>query len=86
MHRGLSLLLILSAALGPGAVPAQTKTPILITIGSDRTCLAAGLHVPCREVGPKLREASSVGAAVCPEDEHRQQDDLAHEYSLTRTE
>jgi hypothetical protein len=56
MYRRLALLLVLPVALGPSVIPAQTKTTIRITIGSDGTCLAAGLHVPCRDVGAKLRE------------------------------
>jgi hypothetical protein len=39
------------------AAPAQTQQDCLITINSDGTCDAAGLHVPCSEIGPKLREA-----------------------------
>jgi hypothetical protein len=57
MRRAAATLIALFAALLPDALPAQTKQECLITINSDGSCDAAGLHVPCREIGPKLREA-----------------------------
>jgi biopolymer transport protein ExbD len=57
MRHAQALLAALLAALLIDAVPAQTKKDCLITINSDGTCDAAGLHVPCSEIGPKLRHA-----------------------------
>ena len=57
MRRAPVLLVALLVALLADAVPAQTKQDCLITINSDGTCDAAGLHVPCSEIGPKLRQA-----------------------------
>ena len=42
--------------LGDGA-SAQTLQDCLIMIHFDGTCEAAGLHVSCSEIGPKLRQA-----------------------------
>ncbi len=42
-------------ALGSDDAPAQTKTTVLIHIVSE-TCVVTDVHVPCRDVGAKLRE------------------------------
>jgi hypothetical protein len=57
MHRAFVLLFALFVALQGNAVLAQTKRDCVITINADGSCSAAGLHVPCREIGPKLRQA-----------------------------
>ena len=57
MHRFFALGFGLFFAMQTGAVLAQTNQGFLITIKADGTCAAAGLHVPCREIGHKLREA-----------------------------
>lgn len=56
MHRTLALLLCLVVALRPDVLAAQRKGTVWITIASDGTCVASGLHASCREVGAKLRE------------------------------
>ena len=57
MRRPLPSLVALLVVLMAGTVPAQTKQDCLITINSDGTCDAAGLHVPCGVIGPHLRQA-----------------------------
>jgi len=49
--------LVLIAALRPGAVLVQTGQDCLITIAPDGTCQFSNVHVPCSEIGPKLRDA-----------------------------
>jgi hypothetical protein len=57
MHRAFALLFALLIASQGDAVVAQATYDCVITINADGTCAAAGLHVPCREIGPKLRQA-----------------------------
>jgi biopolymer transport protein ExbD len=57
MHHARALFVCISVALLARTVPAQSTQDCTITINADGTCDAAGLHVPCNEVGPKLREA-----------------------------
>ena len=57
MRQASALLFALFVALQGEAVLAQTKLDCLITINADGTCAAADLHVPCREIGPRLRQA-----------------------------
>jgi biopolymer transport protein ExbD len=52
-----TLLVALLAVSIADSVPAQTKQEFLITINSDGTCDAPGLHVACNKIGPKLRQA-----------------------------
>ena len=56
-HALATLVTLYVALLASAVVPAQTKQDCLITIHFDGTCEAAGLHVPCSEIGPKLRQA-----------------------------
>jgi len=56
MNQVLPLLLVLGLALRLDILCAQTRG-ISINVASDGTCEAAGLHVFCSEIGPKLREA-----------------------------
>ena len=51
------IVLVLVLALRLGVLCAQTHTGISINVASDGTCEAAGLHVSCRDIGRKLREA-----------------------------
>jgi biopolymer transport protein ExbD len=64
MHRAFALPFAILIALQGDAAPAQGKYDCLITINADGTCAAAGLHVPCREIGPKLRQAGIPPNAV----------------------
>jgi biopolymer transport protein ExbD len=56
MRHAPALLACIPVALLARTVPAQSTQDCVITINADGTCDAAGLHVPCKEVGPKLRE------------------------------
>jgi biopolymer transport protein ExbD len=56
MHQAPTFLLAALVALGSNGVSAQTKTTVLIHFASGDTCVVADSHVPCREVGAKLRE------------------------------
>src|ERR1700761_2773118 len=57
MRRAPALVVTLLVGLLSDAVIAQTKQDCLITINTDGTCDAAGLHVLCRDIGPELRKA-----------------------------
>jgi biopolymer transport protein ExbD len=51
-------LIIAPLVIFPGhGASAQMTQDCLITIHFDGTCEAAGLHVSCGEIGPKLRQA-----------------------------
>jgi hypothetical protein len=58
MRRPLASVVSLLVVLLASAVPVQTKQDCLITINSDGTCDAAGLHVRCSVIGPSLRQAA----------------------------
>lgn len=69
MNQALPILLVLGLALRLDILWAETHTGISINVASDGTCEAAGLHVSCSEIGPKLREAGiplGTWAAVPP--------------------
>jgi hypothetical protein len=55
MKQVLALFLVLGLALRLDILCAQTQG-ISINVVSDGTCEAAGLHISCSEIGPKLRE------------------------------
>jgi len=52
----LFLLVLLIASQGNAAL-AQAKDLLVITVNVDGTCAASRVHVPCREIGTKLRQA-----------------------------
>jgi len=57
MRHSLALMGSLIVVFLVTAAPAQPKQDCLITIHSDGTCDAAGLHVRCSVIGPRLRQA-----------------------------
>ena len=63
MRRAFALLSALFGTLRRKAVAAQPEQDCVVTVHADGTCEAAGLRVPCREIGPKLHEAGIPAAA-----------------------
>jgi len=63
MRRAFARLFALLGTLGRKALPAQTEQDCVITVHADGTCEAAGLRVPCREIGAKLQEAGIPAAS-----------------------
>jgi len=57
MNRALLFALAVSLVVRLDASYAQPHTGITIVVASDGTCQAAGLHVACRDIGARLREA-----------------------------
>ena len=57
MRRAPALVIALFVGWLSDVVSAQTIQDCLITIHFDGSCEAAGLHVSCKEIGPKLRQA-----------------------------
>jgi hypothetical protein len=55
-YSAVSLVVLIGAVL-VGTVTAQTQRNCRIAIHSDGTCDAAGVHVPCSNIGPELRRA-----------------------------
>jgi biopolymer transport protein ExbD len=63
-RRALTLALVLVVSLRLDGALGQAETHVRIRVLSAETCLVFELHVPCKEVGAKLRELGTPTAVT----------------------